>query len=423
MNRCLAKFLVVITLTISAFSINANATDNLFIEIEKHSKLNWTVSYQSHKPINAVMFANSPDNSRLNRWQPISSAFSINYINSKEIVTRKDGKNFTFIKFQLTPSYIHLPKSYAPFSPFSNDAMLVHSGRFFACPNICSGNENLWAIAVKAPLQDTILVDGKAYIGKTSWWDKNDGKKIYIGQQNSDHNSNYISVVDPKLTQTVGKQLHTILPSMMSLLEESYGAPLYKPMLFASFGETTDGSFGRQGGTLPNQIFMHWFGDASYPAQNTAETLWFFAHEAAHMYQNMTGKAVKPVDNWIHEGHAEMMAKKIMLSLFPQYQRFVQNKTKQAKIKCLEIIADSSLPKQIEEGKYQTLYDCGLYIYNTIEMEYQKDDGTETLWLEFMKQARKGEPIDSQQLLSLAERKYSLSKKNADIFRTLMGIK
>ena len=92
---------------------------------------------------------------------------------------------------------------------------------FLLALTICTGNENLWAMAVKAPLNDTILADGQTHVGKTSWWDKNDGQKVYIGQQHTSQNTSYISIVDPKLALTVGKQLHDILPKMMSLLEES----------------------------------------------------------------------------------------------------------------------------------------------------------------------------------------------------------
>ncbi len=42
--------------------------------------------------------------------------------------------------------------------------MLVHSGRFFACANICSHRENIWAMAVKAPRHDNIVVGRKVYL-------------------------------------------------------------------------------------------------------------------------------------------------------------------------------------------------------------------------------------------------------------------
>ncbi len=399
----------------------AHAANILYTEIEKLSAKHWQVSYQSQTPIKAIMFANSPDDSRIARWQPLSDAFKISYINGREIVARKDATTFTSVTFKLTPTYIHLPKNYAPFSPFSNNAMLLHSGRFFACPNICSGNENLWAMAVKAPAEDNIFVDGISYKIKTSWWDKNDGQKLYIGQQLSHDNGSYIGIVDPELSSEIAKQMELMLPKMMSILEESYGVLPKKPMLFASYSETNDGRFGHQGGTLPNQVFMHWYGHNVYKEQDAAATLWFFAHEAAHMYQHMSGSAVDPVDNWMHEGHAEMMAKKIMLSLSPQYEGFVRAKVSEAKSHCLASVNQSTLVEQVALGNYRALYQCGFYIFNTIENGDARINTTETLWLDYMKEITGNKKVSSDSLLSLAELSYGLSKENNNKFRNLIG--
>ena len=46
------------------------------------------------------------------------------------------------VKFTLTPTYRHLSKDYAPFSPFSDGGLLFHSGRFFACADECADSDN-----------------------------------------------------------------------------------------------------------------------------------------------------------------------------------------------------------------------------------------------------------------------------------------
>ncbi len=422
MRLCLLKALALFALLLSTLSITAHGKNILYTEIEKHSPSEWTVSYQSSKPIQAVMFANSPDSSRLQRWHLLSTEFSFNYINDREVISRKDGAAFTFIKLKLTPNYLHLAKNYAPFAPFSDGGMLVHSGRFFACANICSGRENIWAMAVKAPLRDNIVVDGKVYLSETSWWDKNEGQKFYIGKQVVEANRDYNAIVDPMLIGHIGKQLQETFPRMMTFLAKSYGALQHKPMLFASASTTEDGSFGHQGGTLSKQIFMHWYGDVKHQKRNAFETLWFFAHEAAHMYQSIPGKAITPADNWLHEGHAEMMAKKIIIALLPQYRDLVESRVSKAIANCEAVTKGSSLSEQVNTGNYQSLYDCGLYIFNAIDVSYQGDNGAEALWLEFTEQASSGYKIDSHELISLAQRKYHLAKSQVDNFRKIVGI-
>jgi hypothetical protein len=99
--------------------------------IEKIDSIIWTVEYKASQPIERIAFKRNPDNSRISRWKPIEDNFRVFFINNEEFIGRKDGKLFTQVKLYLTPRYKHLPKDYAPFSPFSDGGMLIHSGRFF----------------------------------------------------------------------------------------------------------------------------------------------------------------------------------------------------------------------------------------------------------------------------------------------------
>ena len=87
----LLKVLAFCIFLLSTLSITAQGQNILYTEIEKNLHDEWTVTYQSSKPIQAVMFANSPDSSRLQRWRLLSTEFSFNYINGKEVISRKDG--------------------------------------------------------------------------------------------------------------------------------------------------------------------------------------------------------------------------------------------------------------------------------------------------------------------------------------------
>ena len=99
----------------------------------------------------------------------------------------------------------------------------------------------------------------------------------------------------------------------------------------------------------------------------------------------------------------------------------LKRKVAYAEAQCLEIISASSLAEQIEIGNYQSLYDCGLYIFNTIERGYSGNDATETLWLAFMERSSIDNQVNSEMLLSLADSNYGLSKEHTDSFRKLVG--
>ncbi len=95
---------------------------------------------------------------------------------------------------------------------------------------------------------------------------------------------------------------------MMVYFSEKLGKLKSKPTLFASYSDDNNGSYGNQGGTLPNQVFMHWYGKKAIAYLNEFQVSWFFAHEIAHV---STGEAknISAIDQqWSHEGDEEDMA-------------------------------------------------------------------------------------------------------------------
>ena len=215
-------------------SIAVSAKQVLTTNIEKLDNGQWTVEYISHKPLRSISFVTAQDNSRSERWALITEGFKLQRLNNTDIITRFDGQFFTNVKFKLTPTYTHLPKYYAPFSPFSDGGMLIHSARFFACSDLCSPLENTWYLTLTVPDGDNIVIDGELHQKKVSWWDKNDGKKVYIGQQDIVEETGFVGVIDKAITQSQGKILQQFLPSMMAWLEVRYGRLTTKPMVFAS---------------------------------------------------------------------------------------------------------------------------------------------------------------------------------------------
>jgi len=126
----IVKYAVGIVLLVVSF---LNQARNILITEISQEQGQWFVEYTSHVPIKSVQFPFSPDNSRLTRWQLLDEQFTFLSSGSADTVTRKDSSSFKKVKFKLTPTYIHLPKAYAPFSPFSDGGLLIHTARFFAC--------------------------------------------------------------------------------------------------------------------------------------------------------------------------------------------------------------------------------------------------------------------------------------------------
>ena len=88
-----------------------------------------------------------------------------------------------------------------------------------------------------------------------------------------------------------------------------YGALSFRPELYVSIDARPrkDGNESTQGGTLPGQILMHFDGETARKRISGGSPFWldwFFAHEAAHLFQQDKAGGLIGDDEaeWIHEG-------------------------------------------------------------------------------------------------------------------------
>ncbi|MFD2167508.1 hypothetical protein ACFSJY_14760 [Thalassotalea euphylliae] len=342
-------------------SLSTFANNILITDIVKTADNNWSVTYRSKTPISSIQFHHTPDHSRHDRWRLKTTGLTFQSLSGRDTVFANSGKTFTEVTFELTPTYTNLPKSYAPFSPYSDGSNLFHSGRFFACANFCSGTENTWYLTFSAPISDAIIINGMTAYEKVSWYDHNDGRKVYVGKVNQTNDTAYFAVVDPGLPKSVVDAFSSFIPIAIRTLGTRFPPIQTKPMLFASFGQTEGDRYGRQGGVLPHQIFMHWYGKIS--DEPMEELLWFFAHEVAHLYQGNDSLSISNKDAWIHEGHAEFVAGQLLLMLKPESKGFVASKRQQAREACKSALNKTALDNFADQGQYSDLYSCGHAIY------------------------------------------------------------
>jgi len=114
------------------FPTSAFAKADVNIQLNKSADT-LSLIYTTDTPAQKIAFVSSPNDSRTKRWKPVNNEFEVVYENHKEFIQRIDGKTFNHVQLSLTPTYKHLPKSYAPIAPFSDGGVLIHTGRLFAC--------------------------------------------------------------------------------------------------------------------------------------------------------------------------------------------------------------------------------------------------------------------------------------------------
>ncbi|WP_218352471.1 hypothetical protein [Alteromonas lipotrueiana] len=358
----------------------------------------WYVTYTTNTLTDRIAFISNPDDARTKRWKSTNDEFEVVYDNKQEFIQKKDGKAFSRVQLTLTPTYTHLPKSYAPFAPYSDGGALIHTGRLFACMNRCDEDANGGQLQVEVEDNTHIIANGKIYQQSANWKGYDDGQYVYIGRQSPIEEDTFIAVVDANLPEKIKIPLNQSLPKIMAFFESHLGkySSNVKPMLFASYSNTSGQDI--QGGVLPNQVFIHWnmnnLNERLKDEDFITATLWTFAHEAAHFYQNSPLLGKDKSESWIHEGNAEWLAAIALRELYPEIsESFIAKKWDEAKANCIDVLISYRLADAADKGKYRPYYQCGMIIHSIIDKKTRElSQGKYTIfdvWKDFKNTNRK----------------------------------
>src|SRR6187551_1452975 len=139
-----------------------------------------------------------------------------------------------------------------------------------------------WTMYLSAATEDQIILDGKALKAQAHWTDRDDGRSIYVGKNAPQQTADFIAVLDTALPERIRSQLLAQLPEFMHLFSGKLGVLPTRPMLFVSYDVSHPKGWGRQGGVLPGQVFVHFYG-SKWPAEMEKpgfpdDLAWHFAH-------------------------------------------------------------------------------------------------------------------------------------------------
>ncbi|WP_116090886.1 hypothetical protein [Sphingomonas crusticola] len=362
----------------------------------------WRVDYVFPAPVAALHFARSPGDRRTTSWTA-PPGFEILRLDEDEIVRRRDRGPFAAVTLAVPPVYGDLPKDYAPFSRFGDGGMLFHSGRFFACSAPCEATAR-WPITLVAPPDTPILLDGRRYTGTVRWVDRDDGRNIYLGRNKPVETPDLVAMLDGALPPAIRTRLIEQLPAFMHFFAARLGRLPQRPMLFASYDLAHQGGYGRQGGTLPGQVFVHFYG-SRWPelmqAPDFAQDLaWFFAHEAGHLYQRQVTTSDE-TGAWIHEGGAEAFASLATSAAAPA---FAEAKRAKAQADCAKRLGNRSLHDVLAAHDFDASYSCGLLVNLWLDqaVRARDPDGLFAVWRDYIARAERGGGSEAGFLASVA---------------------
>ncbi|WP_258240519.1 hypothetical protein [Pseudidiomarina homiensis] len=374
--------------------LKENASTEVQIRMTKTTQDEWFVSYIFADSVTQATFVRNPDHSRIERWQPIDNDYyiGVDAESGHEFIARIDGRAFNSVAFQLEPTYVTLRKDYAPFSPFSDGGVSWYSGRFKVCPQSCSSALRFdYAFTMEAPLSDFVRLPEHSERGQLVWRESaSDGQVIYVGPQQPgpavEHG--FETIIDPILPVSLKRRLLSDVPPLTQYFNQRMPHLAERPMLLASFSSTDNGRYGYQGGVIGNQMVLHWYGH-SMAERITApyfveDTIWFVAHEFAHLYQ--AGQFSND-SAWIHEGAAEYMALEYLRSIGAN-SVYLNHRMKKASEQCLA-----------SSDKFELHYACGLLWAAEIDQQIKREypHGLFFLWYMYVQaldEQPRSDPVD-----------------------------
>ena len=384
------------------------------VHLEKTAAQEWFVTYKYSAGMTQLGFTRNPNKARIARWQSLDPQIEIVYSNGKEYIKRKDNKLFKKVTFALTPHYTSLPKDYAPFSRFSDGGVLVHDGRFQVCIDECRTDKSyIWDYHIKIPARDLLLVHGEVKRNSHSWQVEGNGTLIYVGERKPKISNSMLALIDPQLPKKLLNALNESLPQFMSFFATKLGELPKPPHLFASFEKVAGQSNYQQGGTLPGQVFVHWVAPNldKYIADPEAilNLNWFFAHEAAHVYQKGGHNLFNNESAWIHEGGAELLAYFAMKNLVPDSKVYLSKKIGQFISKCRSDVAKNSLKNASEQGVFKAHYNCGFLLHLATKnlLDKKNPDLYYKLWNRYRESVLAGKAPGQETFLALIKEETS----------------
>jgi hypothetical protein len=357
----------------------------------------WEVRYELPAPAHALRFVRvDAKGHRAALWTPVDPALAIVVEDGEEVVRRTDGAPFDHAAFRMLPRYVELEKDYAPFAPFGDGGLLIHTGRFHACADRCAGGER-FQVSLQPPAGAHAIVAGQV-VPAARFEDGDDGTNVYVGRAVPVETPDVVAVIDQAFPEETRARLQSLLPRLMAFYGSRFGALSSRPMLFASRDEShPGGGYGFQGGTLPGQVFMHLYGrNPAFSTPAFADRLdWFFAHEAAHMYQHYPSLA-DTGDSWIHEGGADAMAAIALQALGVADAAAVDAKLQGAVDGCASGISAHPLKRAHVEGSFDSFYACGFVMQMAVDAAARRASGGECglacVWRDFQHRVTTGMP-------------------------------
>jgi hypothetical protein len=204
-----------------------------------------------------------------------------------------------------------------------------------------------------------VLVGGRR-VPVATLADDDDGTYVLFGAARPIVTPALTLVVDPNLPAWLRTSLAEAPPAILARYAEALGPPPGpKPTIMVSWAGPTPHFSSMGGGTLAGLIVMRFEGERVLSENVTSRqaNLWFIAHESAHFWLGQAVHYQTPLESWITEGGADLLAFRAVAAADPTYDP--HRPMQQAVNDCVRLSTGRGIARALERNEHRAYYACG----------------------------------------------------------------
>lgn len=357
----------------------------------------WQVEYYFAQPESALIFSRSRGDYRTASWEPLGDAPKVRRVAEFDAIIFEEPTNT--ITYKITPHSEGIAQDYTPFLKFRDGGRAVFTGQFEVLPVAASaeiesleGDLNNWAgnqplTSVRVQADRPLLFQGEPRLDSVEHRSIGAGTYVYVGDQELVEGQSYIGVIDSGLPGHLREMLDEDLSALFEIYDQRWGFSLPTRLtIYYAFEGFDHPGYSNKGSVLGTDLMvLQSSGNAlrEPTPEVRIRNLWFFAHEAAHMYQaDLMGRFNVGPDSWIHEGGANAMAYAAIQSLPGVPAGFVLEEYRTAFEECVSDLEKGSLVSAHLDGRHLAHYHCG-QLFNAAADSALSDLDLYGFWIAF----------------------------------------
>ena len=334
----------------------------------------FTVALEFAESQTALVFGQAPVPYRGGVWTSLSEGAAVETIGQVDALVFNEPS--TSASFHFQPHTEDLRKAYTPFLKYTDGSWGVLTGQFRLFPaesraqiEAFDQTANQWegetlSTQLRLVSNNPITVRGERSHRPVTLRPEGDGTYAFMGDLAPVEGESFFGFIDPGLPAWLNDSFDAELTEIFSQLADGWGydLPQKSTVLFAYKGAEEDGLF-FTGGTLEGGLLSLEVGGTALldpDAEIKSYLQWFFAHEAAHLFQKAGGTdTAGGDDSWIHEGSANTMAHDIAAELAEDPEHFLMDAYARAFEGCAQSLSYGPLSSADEAGDFDAFYACG----------------------------------------------------------------